>query len=267
MTEKDNKSFTFDLDDRGVGLLTLNRPEIHNAFDDQLILELTNFFELANSQKDIQLIILTGAGKSFCAGADLNWMKRMVNYSEEENLNDSKKLAKMLHVMNNFKKPLVAKVNGAVMGGGVGLVSVCDHAIASDRALFALSEVKLGILPAVISPYVISKIGESYARSTFLSGMRFRSDKALKMGLIHESVSAEQLDESVEKYVTELLSSGPEARELAKTLVKKIIEYGSDESGKEEYSCRLICQVRVSKEGQEGMGALLEKRKPNWVNK
>ena len=266
MTVVDSDALQFSLTDRGVGVLTLNRPEIHNAFDDQLIKDLTDFFLKANDDPAVQVVILTGAGKSFCAGADLNWMKKMVNYTNEENLEDSKKLAEMLHVMNNFSKPLIGKVNGTVMGGGVGLVSVCDHVIAAENVTFALSEVRLGILPAVISPYVIAKIGETHARSTFLSGHRFKTEKAYQIGLVHEVVSKEELDEAVNNYIYDMLFAGPNARNLAKELIRKVVDYGNDDNTKKNYTCELIAKVRTSEEGQDGMSALLEKRTPGWAN-
>ena len=177
--------------DNGAVYLYLNRPEIHNAFDEVLISELTDYFEKTKDDESVDMVILSGNGRSFCAGADLNWMKKMVNYSAEENLADSKKLAKMLTTMNDFPKPLIARVNGAVMGGGVGLVSTCDYVIAVDRAFFALSEVRLGILPAVISPFVIRKMGESAARASFLSGSRIPAQRAIQYGLVHEVVEDE----------------------------------------------------------------------------
>ena len=250
----------------GVLHLYLNRPEIHNAFDEVLIQELTDFFTQADNDQSIEVVVLSGNGKSFCAGADLNWMKKMVDYSPEENLEDSKKLAHMLNVMNDFSKPLIARVNGAVMGGGVGLVSTCDYVISVERAFFALSEVRLGILPAVISPFVIRKIGESGARACFLSGMRMDSARAKNYGLVHEIVADEiNLDESVAFQISELKKCGPDARIMAKQLIRDLTNSKNSHEDLIEMTCQLISKVRVSSEGQAGMNALLNKEKAPWL--
>ena len=252
--------------EKGVCYLALNRPEIHNAFDEHLIDELTEFFEKANEDESIKLIVLSGEGKSFCAGADLNWMKKMVNYTTEENLEDSNRLANMLKTMNECKKPVLGLIDGATMGGGVGLVSCLDFAVVTKRSFFALSEVKLGILPAVISPFVIAKIGESQSRRYFISGERFSSEKAKEIGLVHEvAETTEQAETILDKYIDQVLSSAPKARILAKKLVRDIKNISNLE-GQIKYSCELISAVRVSEEGQDGMGALLEKRRPSWMN-
>jgi len=252
--------------DSGICYLTLNRPEIHNAFDEVLINELTTFFNDVSSDDSVSAVVMSGAGKSFCAGADLNWMKKMVSYSMEENLADSKNLAGMLSAMNNCQKPVVGLIDGATMGGGVGLASCFDFAVATTRSFFALSEVKLGILPAVISPFVISKIGESQARRFFISGERFSAQKAKEIGLVHEvAETVEQAESMIEEYVKQVMSSAPAARVLAKKLVSKISHELSSDQQKIDYACELIASVRVSDEGQEGMSALLEKRKPSWV--
>lgn len=252
--------------DHGVIHLYLNRPDIHNAFDEVLISELTYFFQRAKDDATIDIVVLSGNGKSFCAGADLNWMKKMVNYSAEENLADAKKLATMLKTLNDFPKPLIGRVNGAVMGGGVGLVSTCDYVVAVERSFFALSEVKLGILPAVISPFVIRKIGESAARATFLSGARFSAKKAETFNLVHEVVSDESaLDEAIENQVKELKQAGPRARLMAKDLVKALTEPNKTQDDLIEMACHLISKVRISDEGQAGMNALLKKEKAPWA--
>ena len=252
--------------DKGVVHLFLNRPEIHNAFDEVLIEELTHFFEHAKGDRTVEMVVLGGNGRSFCAGADLNWMKKMVNYSPEENLADSRKLAKMLDTMNDFPKPLIARVNGAVMGGGVGLVSTCDYVIAVERAFFALSEVRLGILPAVISPFVIRKMGESAARASFLSGTRISSSKAQNFGLVHEVVATEEeLDAAVAHQINELNLCGPRARLMAKDLIRNLTDKSKSHEELVEMACHLISEVRVSEEGQAGMNALLNKEKAPWV--
>ena len=254
----------FLIEDR-VGYLKLNRPEIHNAFDEILIEELNQFFLNANKDNTFDAIVVSGNGKSFCAGADLNWMKKMVNYSEEENLADSMKLAMMLKNMNECEKPVIGLVDGATMGGGVGLVSCMDFVVATKRSFFALSEVKLGILPAVISPFVIAKIGESNARRYFISGERFNAASGKDVGLIHEAVdSLDDASEVIGEYVKQVKSSAPKARESAKKLVRTISSELKTLDSKIDHTCRLISKVRTSEEGQEGMGALLEKRKPSW---
>jgi len=246
--------------------LYLNRPEIHNAFDEILINELTDFFKTAKNDPTIDIVVLGGNGRSFCAGADLNWMKKMVNYTPEENLEDSRKLACMLKTMNDFPKPLVARVNGAVMGGGVGLISTCDYVVAIERSFFALSEVRLGILPAVISPLVIRKMGESAARAYFLSGSKIPAAKAVHLGLVHEVASSEEdLDAAVEAYINDLRLSGPRARLMAKDLVKELSSSGADMEAQLDMACHLISKVRVSEEGQAGMNALLKKENAPWV--
>lgn len=258
--------FQYNCDDRGVGTVTLNRPEIHNAFNDQVISELTQFFTENRENPDLRLIVLTGAGKSFCAGADLNWMKAMKNYSFDENVADSKRMNDMFHAINTFPKPIIAKVNGAALGGGTGLISCCDFVIASDRAKLGFTEVKLGILPAVISPYVIAKIGESQARANFLCGRRFDAHKAKELGLVHEVVPPEELDQKTEEVVGEFLSAGPKASCLAKDLVFNVLDKKNQGANAvSDYTTKFIAEVRASDEGQEGMSALLDKRKPNWI--
>ena len=250
----------------GVLHLYLNRPEIHNAFDEILISELTDFFSKAATDESIEIVVLGGNGKSFCAGADLNWMKKMVSYSPEENLADAKKLAQMLTVMNDFPKPLVGRVNGATMGGGVGLTSTCDYVVAVEKSFFALSEVRLGILPAVISPFVLRKIGETGARATFLAGSRMSAKKAEMYGLIHEVVADEnELNMAVDNHIRELKMAGPKARILAKQLIKNLTKENQSQAQLVNMACELISQVRISPEGQAGMNALLNKEKAPWI--
>ncbi|MBT6326600.1 MAG: enoyl-CoA hydratase/isomerase family protein [Bdellovibrionales bacterium] len=250
----------FDITDNGVATLTLNRPEVHNAFNDHLIQKMIDIF--SNLDKKVRLVILTGNGKSFSAGADLNWMKSMASYSKEENFDDSKKLSKLFSLIDNCEVPVIGKINGHALGGGVGLVAVCDYAIGVDSLNMGMTEVRLGLVPAVISPYVINKIGESNARATFLSGERFSASQAMTMGLIHQIVSADKLDEAINIKVNEFLKAAPEASKNAKLLIKKVIL--NNETNQEDYLCNLISKLRVSDEGQEGMSALLEKRTPNW---
>lgn len=244
--------------------VTLNRPEVHNAFNDTLIGEAVDLFTSLGSRSDLRAVVLAGNGPSFCAGADLNWMSRMVSYSREENIRDSSLLAKMFALMNDVPMPLVGRVQGAAIGGGVGLVSVCDIVIAEQSAKFGLSEVKLGILPAVISPYVIAKIGLSHARALFFTGERFGADRALQIGLVHKlAADAKELDQLVDDSVRQLRSSGPEAVRACKRLVQYVAT--SDRVDSIPYTIEAIAERRTSPEGQAGMKAFLDKKKAPWI--
>lgn len=245
--------------EKGVKEVWLNRPELHNAFNAELIEEMISLF---SSFKDERLIILSGRGVSFCAGADLNWMKAMKNYTKEENFKDSKRLAKMFSTINECDVPVIGKVNGHALGGGVGLVSVCDYVIANEDATLGFTEVRLGLIPAVISPYCISKIGESNARSWMLSGERFSAEEGKRMGLVHEVCPSKNLDVKVEELVKKFLAAGPEAAKEAKRLIRGVVK---QLKSSEDFTCEMITERRVSKEGQEGMRALLEKDKPEWM--
>lgn len=239
----------------------LNRPEVHNAFNSELIEEMISVF---SGFKNERLIILSGRGQSFCAGADLNWMKAMKSYTREENFQDSKRLARMFSIINDCDVPVIGRVNGHALGGGVGLVSVCDYVVAVPEALLGFTEVRLGLVPAVISPYCISKIGESNARAWFLSGERFPAEEAKRMGLVHEVVSAGDLDQRMEEVKKRFLMAGPESAREAKKLIKGVMK---NLKSSEDLTCNLITERRVSAEGQEGMRALLEKDKPSWMKK
>lgn len=256
-----------EVDDRGVATITLNRPEKHNAFNADVIASLTNALLEADRTANVRIVVLTGAGKSFSAGADLNWMKSMASYSEAENIEDSLKLAELMQVLDNLRKPTIARVNGHVFGGGVGLVSCCDIAIAVESAKFALSEVKLGLVPAVISPYVIAAIGERHARRFFLTAEAMAASVAQQIGLVHEVVPMGELDVAVEKEIDLLLQGGPKAQAAAKHLVRQVCHADIDtENHLKQTTAELIAQMRVSDEGQEGLSAFLEKRKPRWPN-
>ncbi len=244
----------------GVVTVTLNRPEVHNAFNDELIAEAVELFD-GIARGAARAVVLRGSGANFCAGADLNWMSRMVAYTREENVRDSAKLARMYAVMNECPVPIVGRIQGAAIGGGVGLVAVCDIAIAAPDAKFGLSEVKLGILPAVISPYVIAKIGETHARALFLTGERFDAERALRIGLVHRVADA--LDAAVDETVAQLKTSGPEAVRECKKLIAHVAASDLDEAI--PYTIEAIANRRVSEEGQEGMGAFLRKEKAPWV--
>lgn len=248
--------------ENSVARITFNRPEIHNAFNDTMIKELTEIFEDIKSRDDVRVVVLTGEGKSFCAGADLNWMKRVKDYSFEENLKESLELAKLFYLIYSLPKPTIARVNGVAIGGGTGFVAVCDMAVAAATAKFSFSEVKIGVVPACISPYVIRKCGEGKSREFFLTGERLTADKALAAGLVNRVAPLEELDQAVEELVSQLLTSGPNAIGVCKDLLKKVPGLSFDEVKK--YTAEVIAALRISEEGQEGMNAFLEKRKPNW---
>lgn len=252
-------------DARGVATLTLNRPDVHNAFDDKLIVALKETLQDCDRAPEIKIIVITGAGKSFSSGADLNWMRAMASFSEEENIEDALHLAELMAVLNGVRKPVVARVNGHAFGGGIGLIACCDVAIAADKALFALSEVRLGLVPAVISPYVVSAIGERQARRFFITGERFDAETARNIGLVHEVVGAGELDTAVAQILDALLAGGPHAQMASKELVANISHHGVTASESlQRRTAELIAQLRGSAEGQEGLAAFLEKRKPDW---
>jgi methylglutaconyl-CoA hydratase len=243
--------------------LTMNRPQVHNAFNSTMIRELAAAFGAAGKDADIRLVVLTGAGESFCAGADLNWMREIIRFSYEQNLRESREIAELLHSIYTLPKPTIARINGAVIGGGTGLFSACDIVIASERARFGLSEVKIGLIPAAIGPYVIRRIGESAARELFLTGERFDAHRALELGLVNKVAAHEALDDKVAEVAHLLLSSGPEAIAKCKELLQRVPAMGLDEA--KGYTAEMIAGLRVSAEGQEGMAAFLEKRKPRWA--
>lgn len=249
--------------ENGVADIILNRPEIHNAFNDQLISELTQEFVKLDQYENVRLITLTGSGKSFCAGADLNWMKSMVNYNMDENIKDSQKLYQMFDVINKVNKPVLAKVNGHALGGGVGLLAVSDFVLASDHIKLGFTEVKLGLIPAVISNFCMAKIGESNTRAWFLSGDTFSASDAQKMGLVHKIVPHKELDIEFDKLKDKFLLAAPGAATEAKSLISNLKKTNWDEMMK--FTSKMIAKRRISSEGQEGMAALLEKRKAKWV--
>jgi methylglutaconyl-CoA hydratase len=249
----------------GVVWLTLNRPEIHNAFDDRQIAGLTAAFEDLARDDAVRAVVLTGAGSSFSAGADLNWMRRAAAYDEAENLRDANALAGLMKALNELPKPTVARVNGAALGGGVGLVACCDVAIASDQAVFGTTEVRLGIIPAVIGPYVIAAIGARQARRLMLTGERISAEHAARIGLVHEVVPADQLDTAVEHIVSHLLKGGPRAIAAAKRLTRDLVDRAIDEALIDD-TARRIAALRATPEAREGLGAFLDKRKPGWID-
>ncbi|GAA5524382.1 1,4-dihydroxy-2-naphthoyl-CoA synthase [Microbulbifer aestuariivivens] len=260
MTEK----LLTDIDSEGVATVTLNRPDVHNAFDDDLIRQLGETFDRLSRQPQVRALVLASTGKNFSAGADLNWMRRMAEYSEEDNRRDAAALAAMLHKLDTFPAPTIARVQGAAFGGAVGLVSCCDMAVAAERASFCLSEVKIGLLPATISPYVINAIGARQARRYFVTAERFSARRAHEIGLVSEVCQEGELDLEVQKLVNAILDNGPRAVVMAKQLAMSMSNRVINEELQGQTSA-LIAAVRVSPEGQEGLGAFLEKRAPSWM--
>jgi len=249
-----------------VATLTMDRPEVHNAFNAELIAELTAVLTRVGADPEVRAVVLTGTGKSFSAGADLNWMRAMAAYSEAENHADALKLADLMRTLAYLPKPTIARVQGSAFGGGVGLIACCDVAICVEQAKFGLTESKLGLVPAVISPYVVAAISARHARRWFQSGAIFDASRALSMGLVHEVVAADDLDPMVANELDALLKAGPTSALVAKRLVEGI--FGRDEPAQrklDEQTAALIARLRVSLEGQEGLSAFLEKRPPNWL--
>ena len=247
-----------------VGLVALNRPELHNAFNETLIAELTTVLQALDADSSVRAVVLTGHGKSFCAGADLNWMKKMAGYGAAENLADAQGLALMLRTLNGLSKPTMACVRGAAFGGGVGLVACCDIAVAAQDAVFALSEAKLGLIPATISPYVIEAIGARQARRYFLTAERFTAAEGFRIGLVHDIVPASELDARINALLADLLMAGPAAQLECKALIRGVAHRPIDAeliAGTAEH----IAAVRASPEGKEGVAAFLGKRPPEWV--
>jgi len=251
--------------DGNVGILTLNKAPRHNAFDEQLIAEITEGLRELELDTRVRAVGLSSTGKSFCAGADLTWMKRAAGYSQEENLRDANRLAELMSTLNEFSKPTIARVQGPAYGGGVGLIAACDIAVGTYDAVFSLSEVKLGIVPAVISPYVLAAIGERYSRRYMLTAERFSAAEAYRIGLLHELVPGEeQLDEAIAEILDSLLANGPQAQAECKTLIRIVAGQPIDEETIAETAQR-ITRVRASPEGREGLAAFLDKRQPNWI--
>ena len=248
----------------GVVWLTLDRPEIHNAFDDRLIASLSVTLAALADDDGVRAVVLTGAGRSFSAGADLNWMRRTASYGEADNLRDANALAALMKTLNELPLPTVARVNGAALGGGTGLVACCDVVIASEDAQFGTTEVRLGIIPAVIGPYVIAAIGARQARRLMLSGERITAVEAARIGLVHEVVAADQLDAAVERVLGDLLKGGPRALAAAKLLVRDLAGRPIEQDLIDD-TARRIAALRATPEARDGLGAFLEKRKPGWI--
>ncbi len=250
--------------DGGVATVALNRPAVRNAFNDELIAELTAVFSQMGERDEVRCVVLAGNGPAFCAGADLNWMKRMAGYTREENLADAAALANMLRVLYRCPKPTIARVQGDVYAGGMGLVAVCDIALSADTAQYCLSEVKLGLIPATISPYVIRAMGERAAHRYFLTAERFSAAEALRIGFVHEVVAAGELDARVAALARSLVQAGPAATKACKALVQ-------DVGGRNitqlliDRTVHDIADIRAGDEAREGMQAFLSKRKPGWL--
>ena len=247
-------------------IITLNRPDVHNAFDETLIAGLTETFTSLDDDRRVRAVVLFGAGKNFCAGADLNWMQRMAAFGPEENLADANALAAMLRTLYALSKPTIARVHGAAFGGGVGLVAACDIAIGAEDAMFALSEAKLGLIPATIGPYVIEAIGARHARRYFLTAERFTAAEALRIGLLHEIVPAAELDERVNAVLGALMTASPAAQLESKALIRGVAHRPID-ADLIAGTARHIAAVRASPEGKEGVAAFLGKRRPSWLDR
>jgi len=247
----------------GVATLTLNRPEVHNAFDEALIQQLTEAYTAAIAETSVRAIVLRANGKSFSAGADLNWMKRMAAFSEAENLADAKRLAELLRVIDTCPKPTIARVQGHAFAGATGLIACCDLAAAVTAAEFAVTEVRLGLIPAVISPYLIRAMGARQARRWFLTAERFSAEQACTMNLIHEVVAEDELDPCIDHWLDAIRKAGPNALAAAKQLVRAVDD--SPSAALIEDTSKRIAAIRATAEGKEGVASFLEKRKPGWV--
>lgn len=247
-----------------VATIWMNRPDVHNAFDDILIAELTQACHALDANDDVRVVVLAGRGKSFSAGADLNWMKRAANNGTEENLADARALAGMLRALAEMKKPTIARVQGAALGGGTGLTAACDIAVASTKAVFATSEVKFGIIPSAISPYVIRAIGARHAYRYFQSAERLSAQRAYEIGLLHEVVEPEALDAKVQEIVDALVQGGPKAQAAAKDLIRAVANKPINDAVVEDTAQR-IAHLRATPEAKDGIAAFLDKRTPGWL--
>lgn len=253
-----------EIDEHGVATFALNRPDVHNAFDDVLIGRLSDSLDELAGNDDVRLVKVIGRGRTFSAGADLNWMRRMAEYSPEENLEDARRVARMFHKLANFPRPTLAIVHGNAFGGGVGLIACCDIAIANVDARFSLSEVKLGLIPATISPFVIEAMGARQARRLFLTAERFDAETALRLGLVHQVSPLEQLQDAAEGFVSQLLGNSPHAMAAAKDLVAAVAHRTIDDQLLGEVAQRIALQ-RASEQGREGVAAFLDKRPAAWI--
>ena len=249
--------------DGSVLTVALNRPASHNAMTQEMILELIAVFTTLPEREDVRVVVLTGNGRSFCAGADLNYMRAASDYAFDDNVRDGQAIFDLMQMINECPKPVVGRVMGAIIGGGMGLVSCCDIVVSAERATFGLSEVRLGILPATIAPFVLAKIGVSNGRQLFLTGERFTPQQAQEFGLIHHIVPEDELDTKVHERTQQLLQAAPAAQAAGKTLIQYVSTH-TDQDLLREYTSRLIASRRASDEGKEGMSSFLEKRLPYW---
>ena len=249
--------------DGAVEHLTLNRPDVRNAFNEDVIAELSAWAHAAAQDSTLRAVVLKGAGPVFSAGADAHWMSKMVGYSREENLADALRMADMFLALDTLPAAVIGRIHGAALGGGAGLAAICDIVVADQAAIFGFTETKLGILPAVISPYVLPKIGPSVARELFLTGMRFSAARAKEIGLVHAVVPGGELDAGVEKYVKEVLSASPTGLAAAKRLIPQV--WGHSPADARAITAEAIAAQRVSPEGQDGLRAFLDKRAPGWA--
>lgn len=246
----------------GIARVTLARPDVRNAFNADVIAELQAAFTRIAAADDVRAVVLAGEGKVFCGGADIGWMRASLDLSFEANAIDAERMSDMFRAVDNCPRPVVARIQGAALGGGAGLAAVCDVVVAAEDAVFGFTEVKLGIIPAVISPFSIAKIGPSNARALFLTGERFSADRAARIGLVHEVVPAAQLDDAVERVLGEIRSAGPYAVSAAKLLVRRVLDATYEES--RAITTQAIANQRITPEGQEGLRAFLERRKPSF---
>jgi len=249
--------------DQSVAVIRLNRPEKHNAFNHQMLHELVSVFDEINGRTDIRVVIVTGEGPSFSAGADLNWMQEMVHYDYEENLANARLIARIFYKIYHLNQPVITAVNGAIIGGGMGFVGASDIVIASDRALFGFTEIRLGIIPACISTYLLRKVGEGVLKELFLTGRRFTPEEALEKRLVNHVVAHDRLMTFTREVAEKLLRCGPNALSKCKELFRKIPELPMEEAN--ECAAEMLARLRITDEAQEGMHAFLNKRKPNWV--
>ena len=250
--------------DGPVATIWMNRPDLHNAFDQDLIAELTAACKALDDDDDVRVVILAGRGKSFSAGADLNWMKRAANNGIDDNLDDARALARMLRALAEMRKPTIARVQGAALGGGMGLAAACDITVASTKAVFATSEVRFGIIPSAISPYVLRAIGARQAYRYFQSAERIEAVRAREIGLVHETVEPEQLDAKVQEIVAALLQGGPLSQAAAKNLIRAVNNQPINDNLVEDTAHR-IAHLRATPEAREGISAFLDRRQANWI--
>lgn len=243
--------------------VTLNRPEVRNAFNAEMIRDLTQTFQELAGRPEVRVVVLSGAGPSFSAGADINWMRSSLDFTHEENLADANRMSAMFHAINSVPQAVIGRVHGAALGGGMGLIAVCDVVVAAEGTVFGFTEAKLGIVPAVISPFVVPKIGPGWARSLFLSAERFGPEVAQRIGLVHWITPLNELDQLVESKVNDVLAGGPEAVRQAKSLIERVTTMPLEDARR--HTAQLIGQLRAGDEGQAGLRSFLEKQKPPWT--